>query len=68
MLIDRGTDQGLMRGSRFAVYRDPYRAGVPLVAVGEGIVMTPGKRMSVVRITAGRDAIQSGDYVVPRKP
>lgn len=68
MLINRGTDHGATSGARFAVYRHHHIFGVPLVAIGEGIVMTTGTRMSVVRITAGRDAILSGDYIVPRKP
>jgi hypothetical protein len=68
MLINQGTDHGAKSGARFAVYRHHHIFGVPLVAIGEGIIMTTGKRMSVVRITAGRDAVLSGDYIVPRKP
>jgi hypothetical protein len=67
MLIDRGSDQNTAAGLRFAVYRDLRTTGLPLASVGEGIVLTVGKTMSLARITRSRDAIISGDYVVPRK-
>ena len=67
MLIDRGSDQGVTPGARFAVYRDVRAPGVPLSSVGEGIVVSIGKTMSLARITRSRDAIVTGDYVVPRK-
>jgi len=66
MLIDRGADQGVAPGARFAVYRDVH-AGVPLSSVGEAVVVSIGKTMSLARITRSRDAIVSGDYVVARK-
>ncbi len=78
MLIDRGSDQGVMPGSRFAVYRDigsaaMYRDGggavaVPLASVGEAIVITTSATIALTRITRARDAVITGDYVVPRKP
>jgi hypothetical protein len=67
MLIDRGEDHGVAVGARFAVYRDVHAGGVPLSSVGEGVVVSLGKKMSLARITRSRDAIVSGDYVVPRK-
>jgi hypothetical protein len=66
-LIDRGSDHETELGARFAIYRDLRAGGLPLASVGEGIVVSVGKRHSVLRITAARDAIQSGDFVVPRK-
>jgi hypothetical protein len=66
-LIDRGSDHDTELGARFAIYRDLRAGGLPLASVGEGIVVSVGKRLSVLRITAARDAIQSGDFVVPRK-
>jgi hypothetical protein len=66
MLIDRGTDQGVEPGARFAVYRD-VRTGVPLTSVGEAVVVSIGKSMSLARVTRSRDAIVAGDYIVPRK-
>jgi len=77
MLIDRGSDHGVMPGSRFAVYRDigsaaMYRDGggavaVPLASVGEAIVITTSATIALTRITRARDAVITGDYVVPRK-
>lgn len=76
MLIDRGAEQGLAAGSRFAIYRDVRRwgavdasgeAALPLAAVGEGVVVTTGPTLSVLRILSANDAVHRGDYVVPRK-
>lgn len=67
MMIDRGSDQQLAPGARFSVYRDLHTAGMPLTNVGEGVVLSVGKSMSLMKITRSRDAIVTGDYVVPRK-
>src|ERR1043166_8974703 len=42
VLIDRGTDQGVKPGERYAIYRDVGSAGLPLAAVGETVVLTVG--------------------------
>jgi len=67
MLMDRGSDQGVLAGARFAVYRDLHVGGMPLSSIGEAVVVTAGVETSVVRLTRTRDAVQSGDYLVPRK-
>jgi len=67
MLMDRGSDQGVAPGARFAVYRDVHVGGMPLSAIGEAVVMTTGATSAVVRLTRIRDAVQIGDYLVPRK-
>jgi hypothetical protein len=81
MVIDRGSEHGVMPGTRFAVYRDLattlygvtalYRAmrtsGVPLSAVGEGVIISTEGTRSVMRITQSRAAVESGDYVVLRR-
>ena len=67
MLIDPGTIESLQPGARFAVYRDPHVAGLPLASVGEGVVLSVGKSMVLTKITRSRDAIVTGDYVVARK-
>jgi hypothetical protein len=67
LVIDRGTDQGVAPGARFAVYRDLRVDGLPLASVAEGVVISTAKTTSVARITRARDAVTSGDYVVPRK-
>jgi len=77
MLIDRGTDQGVTAGTRFAVYRDVEANQVkalrptadihlPLTRVGEAMAVEIGRSMSLVRIIETRDAVMSGDLVVPR--
>jgi len=67
MLVDPGNIESLQPGARFAVYRDPHTAGLPLANVGEGVVLSVGKTMLLTKITRSRDAIVSGDYVVARK-
>jgi hypothetical protein len=67
MLIDRGTEQGVTPGVRFAIYRDVGIPGIPLASVGDGIVITTGNSVAVTRITRARDAVISGDYVAIRK-
>lgn len=66
MLIDPGS-QPLQPGARFAVYRDLHVSGLPLASVGEGVVLSVGGKMALTKITRSRDAIVSGDYIVPRK-
>ena len=76
VLIDRGTDQGLATGSRFAIYRNvrPWKGDyggsttqLPLTAIGEGVVVATGPTMATLQILAARDAVFGGDFVVPRK-
>jgi hypothetical protein len=67
MMMDGGSDQGIAPGARFAVYRDVHVGGMPLSSVGEAVVVTTGATRSVVRLTQTRDAVQTGDYLVPRK-
>ena len=75
MVIDRGADQGLAPGARFAIYREVQdwmrdagspAAQLPLSSIGEGVVVSTAQTMAVIRILAARDAVQRGDYVVPR--
>ena len=67
VLIDRGTDQGVTPGARYAVYRDIGTAGMPLAAIGEAVVLSTGKSLALTKITRARDAVMSGDYVAPRR-
>ena len=67
VLIDRGSDQGVAPGARFALYRDMKMTGVPLASVGEMVVITTSPTMALTRITRTRDAVVQGDYVAPRK-
>ena len=67
-LIDRGTEQGVAPGQRFAIYRDLRVAGLPLASVGEAVVVSTSGSVAVARITRVRDAVIEGDYIAPRKP
>jgi hypothetical protein len=67
MVADIGANKGAAPGARFAVYRDLGVAGVPLAAVGEAIVVSAGPDTSVVRLTLARDAVGSGDLLVPHR-
>jgi hypothetical protein len=77
LLIDRGAGQGISAGAHFAVYRDvkefvPYAgrmrsAHLPLAAIGEAVVVASGPSAAVVQLIAARDAVQAGDFVVPRR-
>ena len=67
-LIDRGSEQGVAPGQRFAIYRDLRVAGLPLASVGEAVVVSTGGSVAVARITRVRDAVIEGDYVAARKP
>lgn len=67
MLIDRGSGQGVIPGDRLAIYRDHRIAGVPLAPIGEGVVISTAAATAVIRVTLARDAIETGDLVVPRK-
>ena len=66
-LIDRGTDQGVAAGARYAVYRYVGVPGMPLASIGEAMIISTGHTTALARITKAHDAIRSGDYVAPRK-
>jgi hypothetical protein len=65
MLVDPGSAQ-LAAGRRVAVYRD-HQMGLPLVAIGEGVIVAVTNGTPVMRIDSAQDAVRSGDYVVPRQ-
>lgn len=66
MMLERGNTT-LDIGRRVAVYRDLRTTGVPLTAIGEGVIVSMSDGTPMMRIIAARDAIQSGDYVVPHR-
>jgi hypothetical protein len=81
MTIDLGSDHGIIPGLRFLVFRDKsYKAtredrrsaafvenqkNLPMVEVGEVVVISVHPHASTVRIAQSRDAIQAGDVVAP---
>ena len=66
MSIDRGTVHGVVPGARYAIYRD-HRNGLPLVYLGEVVVMTTSEVTSKVVITKMVEGVVEGDIVVPRR-
>jgi len=66
VLIDWGKTQGVLPGARFAIYRN-VAEGVPLVSVGEGVVISMGANLALTRVTRARDAIYNGDLVAFRR-
>jgi hypothetical protein len=76
VLIDWGQAQGLSAGSRFAIYRDAgsqskypdaHAANLPLVSVGEGVVISTSNKMALTKVTRARDPIYAGDYIAVRR-
>lgn len=65
--IDRGTAHGVAAGQRYAVYRD-FHNNLPLVYMGDAVVMSTAEQTSKVVVTSVADGIQVGDVVVPRRP
>lgn len=67
VLIDQPAAHSAASGERFAFYRDPADAGMPLVSIGEGVAVAVGPSKVLVRVNQARGAIQTGDYAVRRK-
>lgn len=74
-ILDRGSEQGVRPGARFAVYRDltigdPVLAapsGTPLTPIGELVVLTTTGNRAVAKVVRARDAVFAGDYAAPQK-
>lgn len=64
--IDRGTVHGVAPGARFAIYRN-IQNGLPLVYVGDAVVLEQGELTSKVVLVRVKDVVQAGDVVVPRR-
>jgi len=67
MIADVGQNEGAAPGARYAIYRDLKVRDVPLVAFGEAIVVSAGADASLIRVTMARDAVTTGDTLVPRR-
>jgi hypothetical protein len=64
--IDRGKSQGVTPGARYAIYRDRHN-GLPLIHVGDAVVVEPEELTSKIVLVMVRDAISSDDVAIPRK-
>jgi len=67
LIIDRGSDHGVMPGKRFVVYRDKHETDNFLYELGEVVAVDVKPETSTVRVTMSRDAFSAGDYVAMRK-
>jgi hypothetical protein len=79
MNIDRGSNTGIVTGQRFLVFRDKRTSEVntsgysemlradlkrlPLVEIGEVVVVAVRPNGATVQVTVARDAIRSGDLI-----
>lgn len=64
--IDRGMTQGVAVGARFAIYRD-HHDGIPLVYLGDAVVMEAGELTSKVVLVIAKDVVEAGDVAIPRR-
>lgn len=79
--IDRGSTTGITPGARFALYRDPGRRAMtygamygvaqpclPLVYIGEAVVLEVRDTTSKAILVTTKDAVETGDVAVRRRP
>lgn len=67
LAINRGSAQGVTRGTRFALYRDGHN-GLPLGELGEAVVIDVTEGTSRAVLVRVRDFVSSGDVAVMRGP
>lgn len=64
--LDRGRDQGIALGDRFAIYRDRHD-GAPLVHVADAVVLDLAEKTSKAVLVMVRDAVLTGDLAFLRR-
>jgi len=67
MIVEPAPGTTLAPGTWLAVYRDVGMAAMPLVSVGDAVVVSAGPNIALARVTRARDAVQTGDYLAIRK-
>jgi hypothetical protein len=75
VFIDRGTQDGVIVGDLFSIYTLPYytkeaeesKEKLPLLKVGEGVVISATPETSTMLVTQSSQAIYSGDTIVSGK-
>ncbi len=73
--IDRGTQDGVIVGDLFSVYTMPYfteevekrQEKVPLMKIGEGVVIAANRETATMLVTQSTQAIYAGDTIVSGK-
>lgn len=68
--IERGANQGVTVGARYAIYRDPRTGteGMPLFYLADAVVMEVGPQTSKLIIVKSVDHVTTADVAVPRRP
>ena len=64
--INRGTAHGVALGARYAFYRDRHN-GMPLVHLGDAVVVELGEQTSKAVVVRTNDAITLDGCRVPRR-
>jgi hypothetical protein len=67
LAINRGSAQGVARGTRFALYRDGHN-GLPLGELGEAVVIDVTEGTARAVVLRARDFVSTGDVAVMRGP
>jgi hypothetical protein len=67
MVIDRGLNQGVVRGQRFTVFRRAVSGGGPIVRVGDGVIAAVRPQSATIQIERVSDAVVVGDLVALHK-
>jgi len=75
VFIDRGTQDGVIVGDLFSIYSMPYfseemektKEKLPLLKVGEGVVISATSETSTMLVTHSTQAIYAGDTIVSGK-
>jgi hypothetical protein len=71
MVIDRGTEHGLLPGQRLTLFRRSRFNGAKPAVVGEGVVVAARKNSATVRVEQATDVIffgDGGDFAAPERP
>jgi hypothetical protein len=67
LLIDRGSNQGVVPGARFVVYHDKKVSGNFLFQIAEAVAVDVKPDTATLHVMSAIDAISEGDYVGMRK-
>jgi hypothetical protein len=63
MVIDRGYNQGVVRGQRLTIFRPAAATGGPVIRIGDGIVVAVRPQSATIRIDRANDAVDVGSLV-----
>lgn len=65
--ITRGTVNGVVAGARYAIYRDLRDGIMPLIYLGDAVVMEVGETTSKVVLVTMTDVVTLSDVAIPRR-